>query len=93
MLSRRLLSSIAGVRLYGFFGGGLTSVKVTTIDYIELATTTGNALDKGDLSEARWGLGGVSGNNYGFFGGGRTTTDTPTIDYIDVTTTTGNALD
>jgi hypothetical protein len=42
-----------------FFGGGVTSVNVTTIDYIDVTTTTGNALDKGDLSEARWGLGGV----------------------------------
>ena len=38
--------------IYGFFGGGYTSARINVIDYIDTLTTTGNASDKGDLTEA-----------------------------------------
>jgi hypothetical protein len=42
------------------FGGGLTSVVVNTIDYVEIATP-GNAVDFGDLTQARRDAGATSG--------------------------------
>ena len=42
------------------FGGGFTSVAVNTIDYVEIATP-GNAVDFGDLTQARHSVYGTSG--------------------------------
>ncbi len=55
--------------------------------------TTGNASDKGDLTLARYWLGGVFGNTYGYCCGGMTTSSVNVIDYLNLTTTTGNAID
>ena len=79
-------------RAYGFFGGGTTGSASNIVDYIDATTTSGNALDKGDLTVARITLAGCAGVTYGFFAGGYPG-DENVIDYINVTTTSGNASD
>ncbi len=62
------------------------------IDYITIATA-GDAIDFGDLSEARRTLGGLASSTRGLFGGGNThPTIVNTIDYITISAT-GNAFD
>jgi hypothetical protein len=82
-------------KTYGFFGGG-TGAPNNVIDYITVATTTQNAIDTGDLSQARLYLCGVSGQVYGFFAGGDRASDSAdsnVIDYISLLLTTQNATD
>tara|TARA_R100001594_G_scaffold31466_1_gene58690 strand:+ start:15169 stop:16170 length:1002 start_codon:yes stop_codon:yes gene_type:complete len=97
----------AGVQgsTYGYkCGGAQSSLKSekNVIEYITLATTSQSGTDRGDLSQAIAGCGGVSGSTYGFIMGG--SIDQPDgkdddyvsknfIDYIDVSLTTGNASD
>ena len=40
-------------KIYGFFGGGYTGEYSNVIDYIDLISLTGNALDRGDFTVAR----------------------------------------
>jgi hypothetical protein len=49
-----------------------------------MSLTTGNAVDRGNLSVARNVSAGVSGSVYGHFGGGYTGSDSNVIDYIDL---------
>ncbi len=56
---------------YGYFGGGVNSsgIKTNIIDYINKLLTTGNALDRGDLTSARGIIGGnLYSSSYGFWG-------------------------
>ena len=55
----------------GLFGGGYVTSPgvVNVIDYVEIATT-GNAIDFGDLTVARYAIGGCSSQTRGLFGGG-----------------------
>ena len=80
-------------KVYGFFGGGNAANVFNVIDYIDLTLTTGNAIDRGDLTVARTVAAGVSGSIYGFFGGGYTGSAYCGINYIDLTLLTGNAID
>ena len=73
------------------FGGGFTNVNVNTIDYVEIATP-GNAVDFGDLTQARWGIAAASDGSRAVFGGGFTTVTVNTIDYVEIATP-GNAVD
>jgi len=96
-LARNQLAGAFGLQ-YGFFAGGYngaTRVFVNVIDYIDMELTTGNAIDKGDLTVARGWFCGTTSHIYGFFGGGwsQILDVVNIIDYIDVNTTTGNALD
>ncbi len=78
----------------GYFGGGNTGSISNVIDYIDITTTSGDASDTGDLTVARYYVGGCAGVAYGFFGGGYTgAAYSNVIDYIDVTSDTGNATD
>ena len=92
------LAGVSGFN-YGFFGGGYyvqsgIPIVVRTIDYINLTTTIGNAINRGLLTQKRVGLAGVSGNIYGFFGGGGDDIiEYNIIDYIILANTSGNALD
>jgi len=81
---------------YGFSSGGALSEWATyynTQEYINTTTTSGNALDKGDLTVTRALCGGSSGATYGYTMGGYDGVNYNTLDYIDVTTTSGNATD
>jgi hypothetical protein len=73
------------------FGGGFTNVNVNTIDYVEIATP-GNAVDFGDLTQARWASAAASDGSRAVFGGGNTTVHVNTIDYVEIATP-GNAVD
>ena len=78
---------------YGFYGGGDTGLLSDVIDYINLSLIVGNAIDRGDLTIARYGLAGVSGTTYGFYGGGYTGLLSDVIDYINLSLIVGNATD
>jgi len=78
----------------GVFGGGANPSYQTATDYITISTL-GNALDFGDLTQARWGLAACSSTTRGVFGGGsnpNNVTRLNTIDYITIATA-GNASD
>jgi hypothetical protein len=75
----------------GVFAGGVDSGILNTMDYINISTTA-NAWDFGDLTVARYRLGGTSngGSERGLTGGGNTSGDT--IDYVTINTA-GDATD
>ena len=76
----------------GVFGGGFAPGSVNTIDFITISST-GNALDFGDLTQARYGPGACSSSTRGVFGGGfLTPANLNTIDFITISST-GNAVD
>ena len=79
----------------GVFAGGYKdgpATRYNIIDYVTIAAT-GNAVDFGDLSQARTGLGsGVASPVRGVFFGGYTPSQVTTIDYITISTL-GNAQD
>jgi len=79
----------------GLFGGGYVTSPgvVNVIDYVEIATT-GNAIDFGDLTVARYAIGGCSSQTRGLFGGGDLTgpSNQNVIDYVTIAST-GNAVD
>ena len=77
----------------GVFGGGELSFGSYEVDinYVTISTT-GNALDFGDLTQARSNITGCSSPTRGVFGGGYTPTFVNTIDYVQIMST-GNAID
>ena len=83
-------SSAGSTPLRGVFAGGDNS-KTNIMDYIDIATL-GNAVDFGDLSAAKYGLGACSDGSRGVFGGGYASNSQNVIDYITIATV-GNATD
>ena len=75
----------------GLFGGGRSGGEVNTIDYVTI-DTTGNAIDFGDLTDARRQLASCSNATRGLFGGGYDGVNRNTIDYVTIDNT-GNATD
>lgn len=78
----------------GIWGGGFdlpASANYNIIQYITIAST-GNAVDYGDLTVARRGIGACSSPTRGLFGGGVDPAITNVIDFITISTT-GNATD
>jgi hypothetical protein len=76
----------------GVFGGGGTSpLSSNTIDYVQISTQ-GNAIDFGDLTQARRMPSSCSSSTRGLWGGGYDPTSYNIIDYITIATTS-NALD
>ena len=79
----------------GLFGGGYSPTLLNIIDYITISTQ-GNAVDFGDLTQARISQGGgtCSSCTRGIWGGGRQV-PAPSFNIIDYITisTTGNAID
>jgi hypothetical protein len=73
----------------GVFGGGY--LPNNTIDYITISST-GNAIDFGDLVSPRQGLASCSSSTRGVFAGGETPVNFNLIDYITISST-GNAID
>lgn len=87
-----------GSKYLGFASGGVDSggARVNYISYIDTATTTGGATDRGDLSAQMGNGAGCSGDDYCFYMGGTTSSNTngiDNIDYWDISTTSGNASD
>ena len=77
----------------GLWGGGFYpgATNVNIIQYITIAST-GNAVDYGDLTVARRGIGACSSSTRGLFGGGVDPANTNVIDFITLSTL-GNAQD
>jgi hypothetical protein len=75
------------------FMGGNTTTYSSAIDYITI-DNKGNSSSFGDLTQARWELGGASDSTRAVAGGGLTTGTTwvNTMDYVTIATT-GNATD
>jgi hypothetical protein len=84
-------SSTRGVFGSGVLGGPTTSGTTVVIEYLTIATT-GNALDFGDLIEAKYFASACSSSIRGVFGGGiiEGFVSTNTLEYITIATT-GNA--
>jgi hypothetical protein len=79
----------------GLFGSGATPTRVNNIDYITI-TSTGNATDFGDLTQARSTPAACSSSTRGVFGGGIIPTSpitwVNTMDYVTISST-GDATD
>jgi len=79
----------------GVFGGGYNNGPQNIMDYITISTT-GDAIDFGDLSIKKFHMAATSNgsNDRGVFGGGRNASDNTinTIEYITITTP-GNTTD
>jgi hypothetical protein len=84
----RSVDSTPGAR--GLFGGGRDPGLNDTIDYINIAST-GNAIDFGNLSEARRRVSSCASSTRGVWGGGYSP-DKDTIDFVTIAST-GNATD
>ena len=85
----RNVDSTPGAR--GIFGGGESPSIVDTIDYINIAST-GDAVDFGDLSQARRNLAGAADKSRGLFQGGYTPSNVDTVDFVTIAST-GDATD
>jgi hypothetical protein len=73
----------------GLFAGGATT---NVIAYV-MIDTTGNAIDFGDLTVARYGAAGVASTTRGVFMSGQTAVGySNVIDYVTISTS-GNAID
>jgi len=79
-----------GGRGRGVFGGGSVPGNTSVIDFINIQNL-GNAVNFGNLTVARRGIGGCSSSIRGLFGGGDDPTGN-TIDYITIAAE-GNAID
>jgi len=55
---------------YGWFGGGFTTVPVSTVDRIDFSNDSPSASVRGPLSLDRYGFAATGNSNYGWFGGG-----------------------
>jgi hypothetical protein len=75
----------------GVFGGGESPSIVDTIDYINIAST-GDAVNFGDLSQARRNLAGAADKSRGLFQGGYTPSNVDTVDFVTIAST-GDATD
>ena len=70
----------------GVFGGGRTPSYLNTIDYVTISTT-GNAQDFGDLTQARGYMASSSSRTRGVFNGGGVPGAVNTQDYITISST------
>ena len=78
----------------GLFGGGYTPAQTNVIEYINISST-GNALDFGDLSQSRVSPAASASSTRGVFSGGQiqpSFVNQNTIDYITFSNR-GNAID
>ena len=75
----------------GLFGGGRTPSYLNTIDYVTISTT-GNAQDFGDLTQARGYMASSSSRTRGVFNGGGVPSAVNTQDFITISST-GDASD
>ena len=75
----------------GIFGGGESPSIVDTIDYINIAST-GDAVNFGDLSQARRNLAGAADKSRGLFQGGYTPSHVDTVDFVTIASL-GDATD
>jgi len=78
----------------GVLGGGYTQSSPNAfniIDYITISST-GNAIDFGDLSTAKWGTSSCASSTRGLLAGGYNSTNINVIDFITISST-GNSQD
>ena len=75
----------------GVIGGGNNPSNIATIEFFTISTT-GNAQDFGDLTDARGSLTALASKTRGIFACGYSPGDVNTIDYVTISST-GNALD
>jgi hypothetical protein len=78
----------------GVLGGGYTQSSPNAfniIDYITISST-GNAIDFGDLSTAKWGTSSCASSTRGLVAGGYNSTNINVIDFITISST-GNSQD
>ena len=75
----------------GIFGGGESPSIVDTIDYINISST-GDAVNFGDLSQARRNLAGAADKSRGLFQGGYTPSNVDTVDFVTIASL-GDATD
>ena len=74
------------------FGGGYSPGAVNTIDYANL-DSTGNAIDFGNLTDARYSPGALASRTRGVWGGGNNVgANRDIIDYVTIAST-GDAID
>lgn len=88
------VSSNTGAGARGVFGGGANPGNINVIDYITISST-GNALDFGDLTISRRDAGSCSSSSRGIFNNGAISPISEisnVIDYITISST-GNAID
>ena len=83
----------SAVSARGLFGGGAQpfNTKLNLIEFITISTT-GNAQDFGDLTDARGAIFGCSSHVRGVFAGGVSPSKDNTIDFVTISTT-GDASD
>ena len=81
--------------IYGWFTGGYigSGTIVNIIDRITLADDTTNAIDRCDLTIARYGTSAFTDLTYGWFGGGYATISYDIVDRITLADDTTNAID
>ena len=75
----------------GIFGGGESPSIVDTIDYINISSF-GDAVNFGDLSQARRNLAGAADKSRGLFQGGYTPSNVDTVDFVTIASL-GDATD
>jgi len=80
-------------QVYGWCGGGSTGANSDVIDRITLTADTTNAIDRCNLSIARYGVSSFTNNVYGWFGGGDDGSISDTVDRITIEVDTTNASD
>lgn len=80
-----------GQYLVYFAGGAVAGVPTLDIQYIVANTGAANAVDKGDLTRAKYLMGVASNGSYGFFTGGKISGGTLVndIDYMQLNVFTG----
>jgi len=77
---------------YGYYIGGYTGGPTATVDRLTYATSTVNASTTYNLSQARWGMAGVSDKvTYGYTCGGNTGTFVVTTDQMTFSTSASAA--
>ena len=76
---------------FGYFGGGYTSSRVSTIDRIDYSNDTSTAAVKGPLSLARNTVASVSSVTHGYFAGGYDGYNRSTVDRVDYANDTPTA--
>lgn len=90
-ITKDLLAGVSDLAIYGYFAGGLTATSVTTrvvtADRITFSTGAIAANTVSNLSQARYGLTGLSDvTTYGYFAGGATSAVVVTTDRITFST-------
>ena len=91
LTNARTEASMTGNVSGGFVSGGMTPTPIASIERIDYANDTANAVVKGNLTSARRRHSGVGNNEFGYFSGGIPGNVT-TVERIDYSNDTANAI-